>query len=421
MIFLVLIYVGMIFIDLSLSLIFGSIALSPMFLIAPVLFIIILIKNRFKYFRNYESDLFLFYFLSSFFVSIILAIYYFLTNDTLYTPYNQFIPIKLVNASIYNLIYFFTYYVLLDIFLKKDTKYISRSFLIALIVLIAIGTIEFINKDLLDLFHNIQVEYDRLRLTTAEPSRAFVVIIIFAFLTISVQENKVVKVIIFIIAIIFSMFIASKGGLIFLFISIGLIYLFETTIKQKILFLIILLPIVILSIYIFINILLPAILIDIERFSSISTRSITSFWAILSLLYFPFGEGYGTYMCYFKDILNISIKVVSYILPFPLSLVEIDDMVDTGINVGVKSGILFQIVQNGFLAVIFFYLLFKKAYLNISLLNISFFDKNILKFIIIFDLLSILFTANIEVLYVYILPIVYINALKIKNERVITP
>ena len=418
MIYLFFIYIGMIFTDLPLAGVIGTIGSSIMFLVSPLLFLLIVYKNKWKYRGTYISNLFLYYYLVTFFISIILFFYYYISHDTIYTPYGQLILVKLIDASIYNLVYLFAYFTIIYSFKKMSSKQIHISFLFLFLFLIIVATVEILNKDFLNLIHLVPVDYSRLRLTMAEPSRASFELVIVSLLTLITIKNKVFRIFIFVIMLFLSMMIASKGGLLFLFIAIFLVYFLGTSLKEKVLFSILIIPIVFVFSYIFMTIVLPGLLSDIDKFTSTSTRIITTTWAFLSLFYFPLGEGYGTYMCYFQDLLSISTRFVTQAFPFPLLTTEIDSMIQTGVNVGVKSGILFQIVQNGIVAVVFFYLLFRRSWKNIRLLNISKFNKKILQMILIYTVLTLLFGANMEVLYIYLLPIAYIEVVLMKQKRI---
>ncbi len=418
MIYILLIYIGMIFTDLPLAGLIGTIGSSVMLLVAPLLSILIVYKHQLKYRGTYISNLFLYYFIVTFFTSMIIFIYYSIANNTMYTPYGQLILIKLINASIYNLIYFLAYFATIYSLIKINLQQIHKSFLFFYLLLMVVGLIEILNKDILNLIHLAPNDYGRLRLTTSEPSRAIFELVIISLLILMTLQNKLLKIIIVLVMFFFSVMIASKGGILFLSVSILWIYLLGTSLKQKIVFSIVMIPIIFGFGHLISTIVIPGLLNDIGSFASTSTRLITTVWALLSLFYFPFGEGYGTYMCYFQDMLLKSTDFITKISPIPLSTIEIDSMIKTGMNVGAKSGILFQIVQNGILAVIFFYLLFHRTWKNIKLLNTSEFNKKIMQLILIYTILTLLFGANMEVLYIYLLPIAYIEAILIKQKRI---
>jgi len=408
-------WIGILFTDLPLSIYIGTIGSSLMFILSPVVFLLFLYNSGFKIKRRFDIDLFLYYFLITFIVSILLFVYYFISHKEIYTPYGELIPLKLVKASFYNFVYFILYYNLAILFEKIPINRINKIFLFTFVFLVIIGAIEFLDKNLLNVFHKNIVDYSRLRLLTAEPSRAFYMFISFGLLSLLIIKTKLFKFIIFLTMFIGIILIASKGGIIFLFLSVFIVYFFSTNLKQKIILSFVFIPILILGIYIFVQFILPQIVIDIEKFTSFSTRLTTSLWAFLSLFHFPFGEGYGTYLCYFQDLLKMAQNYIEQIFPIKLSYLEINSMISTGKNVGVKSGLLFQVVQNGIIAIICFYLLFVNSYKKIEKIRISIFQKIILKIIIVYTFLTVLLGANIEVLYVYILPIVYINTLYYKE------
>ena len=409
--------IGLVFNDLPLANYIGTIGSSLMFILVPITFIIIFFQEKFKISITDNTKLFLYYYLVSLFFSILIFLLYFISYESIYTPYGQLIPIKLAKASLYNLVYFFVYFTLVYIFLHIDMKKINLSIKLIFWFLIVIGVIEILNKDFLNFLHLFPVEYKRLRLTTAEPSRAFFLLTIIGLLIIFFEKKIITKIITLILLMLFDILIASKGGWVFIMLSLLLVYLFNVPLKQKLILLSFIIPLFIVFVFVFLNIIQPELINDLEKFHSTSTRAITSVWALLSLVHFPFGEGYGTYLCYFQDVLRLSKEIIFKYFPYPLSAIEIDSMIDTGKNVGVKSGILFQIVQNGVVAVVFYFLLFRNSYKYIEKLNFNIYDKYIIKVIITYTLLTLILGINIEVMYVYLLPIAYIEALFIKQQR----
>jgi len=157
---------------------------------------------------------------------------------------------------------------------------------------------------------------------------------------------------------------------------------------------------------------LPALAIDIENFTSVSTRLITSLWALCSLLYYPLGEGYGTYTAWFVEPLNSATTLANSLVPFQLNLLEINNMIATGDYLAAKSGILFSIVHSGFLSIIFFFLVFSNAFRDIKISNASHYQKVLLRITLWYSLLSILLAVNMEVLYTFLLPLIVVNYFK---------
>lgn len=397
-----------VFTDLPLSKIIGTIGLSPMFIVATVGFIFFTIKKRGRIWNRPDIALFLNYYLISLFSSVFIAVYYFFENKTLYSPYGNFIPIKLIDASFYNLVYYFLYVCLAEL-LKSEDENIRFFVLGIFLMIISAGFLELLNPNYLEVFHSVVVHYERLRLLEAEPSRACLVLNVFGMLSLFYARSKGLRLLLIINIIVFNFLISSKGGLVFVFLAVILTFTFNTTVKTKIYgFLGFVILLIVGSIVLF-KIVLPAMVVDLTRFSSISTRTVTSIWAMISLIKFPFGEGYGTYLCFFQKPLIHAMTLVSNLSPVPLGMGEIHQMINTGKDVGVKSGILFQVVQNGWIAVVFYFFLFKNALKRIKYLLIPNRNKMILYVLVYYVLLTALLGANIAVLYAYVLPIAVIN------------
>jgi hypothetical protein len=139
------------------------------------------------------------------------------------------------------------------------------------------------------------------------------------------------------------MLIGSKSSLVLIMFGGLLVFYFNMTLIQKLKSLFALIPIAGIVIYTIIHTVLPALMVDIQNFTSVSTRLITSLWAVCSLFYYPLGEGYGTYTAWFVHPLEAAISIGNNLAPFSLNLSEINDMIDTGNYLSAKSGILFQL------------------------------------------------------------------------------
>ena len=160
------------------------------------------------------------------------------------------------------------------------------------------------------------------------------------------------------------------------------------------------------------NTVLPALAVDVEKFTSVSTRLITALWAVISLIYYPLGEGYGTYGSYFVDPLNSAISLVDDFLPFSPNLSEIDKMLMTGESLAAKSGVLFALIQSGFVAIVFFILIYFRAFQNIQKCELESTNKLILRMTLWYSLLSVSFAVNIETLYTFLLPFITVEYFK---------
>lgn len=203
-------------------------------------------------------------------------------------------------------------------------------------------------------------------------------------------------------------FIASKGALIVIILSVVLGYFFTVNFKQKIKSSVIFIPLIGVLIYIFLPVFLSSLLSDIENFTSFSTRFTGFISALLTLVYYPVGTGYGTYLNFFPDIAEKAKSIVENIFPLPLNFYELDIMIATGENIGFKCGFLSQILFNGWIAILFFTILFTSTYRRINILNLKTSQKIIFKILIIFIALEIFTTVDIEVIYVYLMPIAII-------------
>lgn len=416
-------FLSMIITDLPLSLYIGTIGLSPMIIIALLFFLIyILFKN--KVVINYTSKLFFYYYLITLINSFLICIVFFMEHNVIYDPYGNLIFIKLVKTSTNNLIYVLVYILIFNLLIRKNLLQIKRIFLLFFLITVFIAFLEKYDKNILSIFHVVSVDYNRLRLLTSEPSRAALQVVILGGISMFFVKSFYFFLILF-ISFILLILIASKGSFIFIIISLFLsVFFFKTNLIKKLKIVFYSFIMIGASGYIFILYILPHILIDIDKFTSFSTRIITYLWAFISLLHFPLGEGYGTYLIFFKQPLIEAKNFISSVFPISLNYSEIDNMLLTGKNVAVKSGLLFQIVLNGVFAIIFYFLLFKKTFYKIYKLNINYKNKLILIFLLYYTLFTILFGANIEVLYIYILPIIFIDVLyycqseyiRIKNE-----
>ena len=191
-----------------------------------------------------------------------------------------------------------------------------------------------------------------------------------------------------------------------------LVFYFNMTLIQKLKSLIVLIPVAGIVVYIFLHTVLPALTVDIENFTSVSTRMITSLWAVCSLFYYPLGEGYGTYTVWFVHPLEAATSLANSLVPFPLNLLEINDMADTGDYLSAKSGILFSVIHSGFMAVIFYFIIFRNAFRDVQESKVTYYQKILLRVTLWYSLLSILFAVNMEVLYTFLLPFIVVNYLK---------
>ncbi len=290
-----------------------------------------------------------------------------------------------------------------------------------------VAFIEYLNPKLIDFFHSIPKEYDRLRLLSSEPSHAILVYTIFGILSFSLVKDKLSKILSILVFITVIYLIQSKGFFISLFLATMFTFFTYRKIWLRLKTSVIIFLMTIFSVYGLFNIAIPAILFDIENFSSFSTRLSGIISLFLILIKFPIGLGYGTYLYLYPDILDKSYTIANnfFINHFgiTLSYVEIENMISTGINLGAKASIPQSIMFNGWLGVLFWAIIFYNTFKLLSNRNI--FNKftvnelyfRFLTWIIFFQLL---YGSEYTLLYVIWIPFALIEVLNKKeayNEK----
>jgi hypothetical protein len=406
--FIIFISFSMYFIDLPIQYFFGTIGQSTMIFVSIITFFIVIIKDSFKYFRRPDVDLFAFYAFLPLFISIFILDYYILTTGNTHV-YEKNLLIKTINTSMYNIVYFFLYYSFyrLSSHLNNDLVYKIIKILFYLLLLTIF--LEYYQFDVLNLLHGFQADNERIRLMTPEPSQGLVianVILLMNSVYLISENKKILNYMNILLLIIVNLLILSKAGILLIVLSFIIAYFFNTSVKTKLrTFPFFILLIVIAGLFIN-DTIFSMIEKDIDSFSSFATRASTLIASGISLVYYPLGEGYGTYLAFLPDLIEISFEWLQDVSGLQLNDYEILNIVNTGKNLAVKSGIGFQIVQTGILAIIFYIGIFVLTFKHI---NINSKARFILSYLIIFLFLQILLGTNIEVMYIYILPIFYIN------------
>lgn len=410
--FLFILFICTVFIDLPLSHEIGTIGKSLMIFFAPIVgFIIIYYKP--SIIKQKDVKLFFEYYFISIAISSCILFFYILIAGNVFDIYNKFMFLKLIFASTYILIFGFAYLSYRYIFIYINIKKIRIFFQFVFIFLSAVGLIELFNRHLFTAMylHSINVYYYRLRLLTSEPSQAFLLYGIFALLAIISSSSKLIRILFVFIFLFFSVLIGSKGGLILISFSLFILILFNLkrflNLKN-----IILLIIIIIACFYFFNIAFHSTIEGIQyKFTSFTTRSAWIIATLISLIFFPIGEGYGTYLSFIGSILKKSCIILKNLVPFPLAFSEVHNEILYGLNLGAKAGIQNQIIYNGWIAIIFYFILFTNAYKKIKYLNFNYFEKFLLKLLLIFIFLEIFLVVNTAVMYAYIIPIALINSL----------
>lgn len=401
--------------DLPVQAFLGTLGASPMWVASAIIFMLFLVHNKFCLYFDKYSRLFMIYFLLTFSISLIQCFWFYIAEGTILNSYGVSVLSKHIFASSYYFFYFLTIYCA-----GYAIRAVSRKFLNKAVILIAffmtfIIAIEFVAPDVLAPFHLSMEGYGvglRQRLLSPEPSIAAFTFNIFLLLAITLSNVNLVRLILWGALLAGNMLIGSKSSLVLIMFGGLLVFYFNMTLIQKLKSLFALIPVAGIVIYIVMHTVLPALMVDIENFTSVSTRLITSLWAVCSLFYYPLGEGYGTYTAWFVHPLEAAIRIGNSLTPFSLNLSEINDMIDTGNYLSAKSGILFSVIHSGFMAVIFYFIVFRNAFRDVRQTNAGYYQKILLRITLWYSLLSILFAVNIEVLYTFLLPFIVVNYLK---------
>jgi hypothetical protein len=396
---------GIILQDLPSQNLFGTIARSPIFLLAPLSFLILLLVDKkiqlFKLARYY-----IYYWVITTIVALILLLFFIIKNQTI-AVYDQNLLIKLFKSSFYNLTFFFTAYSLSVIIDGIDLLFIYKVLKKVFIFLILYAVIERSMPQVFSFLHTLYNEdslsVGRLKLTTSESSVAssFFITIALCFIILRVYYRKN-----YFWTIIYSIFsflvfagIASKGAIV---IVIALIWAIRKylSIRVVIFSLTIIIPIIILAI----RYVIPEFQNDIENFSSVSTRVTTGLAAFYSLVLYPIGEGYATYLAYFPKLLLPVFNWLYDVTGIPFISTEIDLMVETGSTLGPKSGFTSEIMYNGWIAILFIILICK--YISNTVNVISHKQVRILaSMLFCYLFMSFLTSVAIETAYFLLLPI----------------
>ena len=406
----------LIFQDLPLVNIFGTIAKCPAVFIAPIVTLILVIQSKKIEFYIVSKYFGLYALVTIVTALIMVAITLLFVTDGNLNVYSEFIPIKLIKASSYNITYFLTAYNLCILCRKVSLGVVKNILEIIWVFLTVYGIMQLFILHPIPFLHYTEFdEYQtRFVLTASEPSSSIIMYtIVFSVLIglrFYLKKNKLLTALIVLFSFFILLGIGSKGGL--FFIGIALLWVFRKNFNWR--FALVILVLFVPLAYFFVQIILPQLLIDIDEFTSFSTRTTTSVVAFKSLFNFPIGQGYGTYLVYFPKMLLPTNKDLSSFLHIPLLDDEMVEMVNSGVNLGVKSGIPHEIMLNGFSAVFFFFFLFKYYFTCIvSILNPI--VKTIFLFLGTFLLMDFIFAGSFESAFLYLLPFVLIPII-IGNE-----
>ncbi len=408
--------VGMIFTDLPIY--ERTVTHSLMIFFAPLIFVFVLVVKNFKVSLTKNLKLFVLYMIVSFVSSLVLLYYLIITGEELYA-YNKNLLIKHFEAFIsLSLLHFIVYFLFVLVCYNLSLNLLKKIVFLSFIFLTLVGFIEYLDPEKLSILHATPKNYERLRLFTAEPSQAVLLYLIFGLLSLFLVENVFLKIFILIVSGIIFILINSKGG--FITILLASIILFSKKIK-KIKYAVFLLLMLTIVFYLFLKFAFPSLYIDITKGGSFSTRFSGLISAVLVLVSYPLGLGYGSYLFYYPKILDQSYEIANALFTnlFGISLyyAEISYIISTGEYVGAKAGIPQAVMLSGWVGVIFWLMIFRNSLMYIKRLDIKASKKIILEFLTLFMFIQLLIGSEYILLYVIWLPIALIEVMYYKQRK----
>jgi len=408
--------IGSVFTDLPIY--EKTVTKSYIFLIAPLFFLLFLIKNKFKLALTPNSKVFLIYLFLTLSFSLLMLFIHIVTLGEIYA-YNRNMFIKNFEAFFtLSFLHFVFYYLIINILFKINLNHLKLVIYFLFSFLTLTAFIEFINPEIIQPFHSLPKNYDRLRLFAMEPSQAGILYFLIGLMSLFLSKNAFVKFIIIVVLTIVLIFIQSKG--LFISIILGLAVIVISNFN-KLRYVFVSLIFLFLFMSIFFLYILPSLIIDIERFTSFSTRFSGLISIILILFNFPFGLGYGTYIYYYPELILKSYEFASALFykffGFLLSPNEILDIFYYGENIGAKAGIPQSVVNNGWFALIFWFILFRNSFLYIKNLKVNSLTRFMLKITILVELIQLSIGSEYNLLYIIWLPIAFIEVIYYKQRR----
>lgn len=402
--------------DLSLQVWFGTIARSPYIFLSPLIFVFItLLSDKLYFFKT--PRYYLIYYLYSVLITCVLIIYYSGFNDYRYV-FGESLVVKCIKNSMYNFIIIITLYNFYFIFRYSSLNFLERVLKVLVILQLAIGYIQMVLPGAFDFIKTPSYSYtERIALLNTEPSYTFpqLVLSLLSYCGIRYYNNKRFRGIDYVVLLagfILLMFVQSRGGIVVMLVCFVLILLFsKQSLTRRLLLLSVSTVFIVPIVYVIIYIILPQLITDLENFSSISTRSITIISSLKSLLVYPFGQGYGTYLITFPSLLNNTINSIVSVSPIPLSTAELDWMLSTGRALTIKSGLLNEVLYTGWGIIIFYIFFFGNAYGKLKLLRNRKTVHSLFQYIFIFVIINFLFVSSIETAYVAFLPFALLERL----------
>ena len=395
--------------DLFLQLPLGTIARSPYIFISPLVFVLISFFSA-KLYLFKPAKYYLVYYIYSIVITAVIVLYFYMSAE-ITSIWGENLIVKCIKNSMYNLIIIITLYNFFFIFRNSGLKFLERILKYLVVIQIAIGCIQILVPNAFDILKTPQLKVTaRLTLLSTEPSHTFPQLLLSLLCYICIRyyihnKFKALDYLVLLTGFLLLLLIQSRGGVVIMFICFLFILFFsKQTLKNRLFMMSVSFIFIVPSYWVIMNIIVPQLSADLEQFSSISTRSITILTALKSLLVYPFGQGYGTYLFTFPTLLDQTINNVLGWSPIPLSTFEMDLMLDTGRSLTVKSGLLNEILYTGWAIIVFYIFFFVNAYRNLRRLRHKRVVQNFFQYILIFIIINYLLVSSIETAYITFLP-----------------
>lgn len=408
---------AILFQDLALQEYFGTIARCPVVFLAPIFFVIIFFLQGSIYVNKLVTYCWRYVLVTNITGVIMMFITVVFFTSFSFSVYDETIPIKFVKASAYNITYLFTALCLYNLILKISLTSLNHIFLFLTLFLIGVGFCQYFFDIHIPFINFTELEeIGRITLTTSEPSVAAPTLITISAIAIALRiylkKKLFFTIFIGILSLATLVLIGSKTALLIMPFSIFWAMRKNFTWKALLYALLLLIPFLI----IILQIVIPQISVDIESFTSFSTRVTCFLASFQSLIMFPLGEGYGTYLVHYPSLLLPLNQYLTNVTNLPFIDTELVEMVSSGKNLPGKSGIPNEIIYNGFSAVLFFFYFFKTYTQNIAKLSHGFF-KLIFAFLGAFLFIEFFVGVVLETSYYYFLPFIIIEKILSLNKE----
>ncbi len=268
--------------------------------------------------------------------------------------------------------YVFNYFYKTDSSLIKVSISMSLYIFLFLLVYLLLHSCGIFTLDTNSILHGIENSNMRPRLFSSESSMAVTVFITFGVMASMRFDNIYFKILIMLCILYGSVLLQSKSAFLTLFL-VGIWSLKSFKLQYKLILIFSSIALLLLSFSSMMNYLLN-IQYSIEEHTSFSTRLTMILAGIISLFYYPFGSGIGTYLNFFDSNIIEAKKVTELIFNY-FDLVpnfsEVNTYLTSAVSYSTKSMLFNVIMYFGWLGLMLFiylhYLIYKKIGINPAL------------------------------------------------------